>query len=117
MNSFNEGVCLNPENDSKIKTYNRWPLTHKKQVFGDRLSVLVHLTKNNIEDFPEQNLFLLSKYYFVRAALESKFNRDFSLAEVRKIINDTSWQWRDSFQTQECIKERYQTHPKSVVKE
>lgn len=108
MNSFNEEVCLNHES-SKIETYNRWPLTHKRQTFGDRLSVLVYLSRNNIDDFPEANLFLLSKYYFVRAALEAKFNRNFSLKEVRRIINDTSWQWRDSFQTQEYIKERYQT--------
>lgn len=33
-----------------------------------------------------------SKVFFVKAALEDKFNRTFSFAEVKKIIKDKTWQ-------------------------
>lgn len=85
-----------------IKTYSRWPVKHKDKLFGDKLEFLMYLHQTELEDdksFEKKiSYFHHSKYYFVRAALESKFNRHFSFAEVKRIINDTSWQWRNTLQ-------------------
>jgi len=44
-------------------------------------------------------------------ALESKFNRKFTLREVRKILKDKSWQWRTSLQVEDILSKDAKTHP------
>lgn len=84
---INEQVCL-------PKTHSRWPVTYKKNKMGDRLELLVHMLQN--EEEPDRSYFLPSHYYYVRAALEAKFNRHFSPLEVKRIIEDKSWQTSDT---------------------
>lgn len=80
-----------------VKNYNRWPIKHRDITYGDRLALLVGIIKSQ-EDNPKNmgNNFLHSRIYYIRAALEAKFDRHFGLAEIKKIINDTSWQTQDT---------------------
>lgn len=41
-----------------------------------------------------------------KIALECKFDRKFSLQEIRNILADKSWQWRTQSQVQEVLRKR-----------
>lgn len=76
-----------------VKKYNRWPVKHRDISYGDRLALLVGIIKSQENDPNNMgNNFLHSRIYYIRAALEEKFNRHFSLVEIKRIINDKSWQ-------------------------
>ena len=87
MNLLNEEVC-------PMHTRNRWPVQSRGQKFNDRLELLTWYIQYGIN--PDPNMFLPSQVYFIRAALEEKFQRHFSISEVNRIIKDKSWQWRDA---------------------
>lgn len=66
--------------------------------FSSRLDAFVYICKIENNNFPVK-LFLHSDIYYVRAHLEEKFKREFSLKEVQKMTLDKSWQWCTSPQT------------------
>ena len=78
------------------KQHSRWPIKHKGTQYPDRLSVFLYYVQNDDDSVQDHNLFLRSDYYYVRAALEAKFNRHFSPIEIKHILQDKSWQWRDT---------------------
>lgn len=63
----------------------RWPVTYNNKEFSDRLYLLEHLLINNINKIP-YGLFLHSNIYYIRAALEYKFKREFSYKELQDYI-------------------------------
>jgi hypothetical protein len=55
-------------------------------VFLNRLELFVYLCRTNSKFSPK--MFYHSKLYYCRAALEKKFNRRFSMQEVKELIKD-----------------------------
>ena len=95
--------------NEQIYSYSRWPIKHRGESYPDRLSLLNHFIQEDSGVLTERNFgnfFIHSRNYYVRAALEAKFNRPFSPLEIKRIIEDKSWQTVDTpSQTQKNIKE------------
>ena len=82
---------------------NKYKIEFDGQSFMGYLEFGYYLINRNMgyQYYPTNEMFT------VREALETKFNRKFSFREVKKILNDKSWQWRTSSQVKEYLKERY----------
>ena len=75
----------------------RWPVKYKERIFNNRLELLDFCFRTH-SLIPFKG-FLHSNYYFCRIALEEKFQREFTYREVKRILNDKTWQWRTSSQS------------------
>lgn len=62
------------------------------KVFPGWLEFGYYLFKNNLD----YKFYPTSRIFFIREALQNKFKRRFTFTEVRKIINDKSWQTKST---------------------
>lgn len=90
---------LSKKSSKKSATYCRTlKLRFEDIVFNGYLDLLYYFIRNK-RPLPA-TLFPHSETLFIKSILEAKFNRQFPIKEVRKIIRDKSWQWRTSSQLQ-----------------
>jgi hypothetical protein len=79
-------------------------IRYKNIILKDYIDLLYYFLNRGLRFRIE--LFPSHKYFYTKAALEAKFSRKFSKKEIKQILNDKSWQWRNLSQTKELLKER-----------